>query len=335
MSALRRTGLRFVESGLAVPVVFVVALLVIYVSASPQALNPDQLKYTVINASLTLALAAAGLAIVVLIGGLDMSSAGVIAATNAILTVNYGGSLGNQFLWILIAILVGVVSGVFNGLIVHVFKLEPVVVTLGTSFVLAGLALLILPQPAGLTPVQGFSPVAFMTSDVAGFPVGLIVLLLVIAGWFAVRRSRFGSQLLAVGSDKEAAANSGVRVGVVTVAGFGMAGGLYGLAGIAVTSQTSGGDSNLGASYLLAAFAAVVVGGLRLGGGHGSVFGAILGAVAVTIVINVLFVLGFASFWSTIARGILLLLALGAQAAISMILLRRRRDKSFTVGELS
>lgn len=335
MRHLRRNGLRLVESGLAVPLLFVLVLLAIYASASPTALNPSQLKYTVINASLTLALAAAGLAIVVLIGGLDMSSAGVIAVTNALLTVNYGGSLGNQFLWIGIAVLVGILSGVFNGLIVHMFQLEPVVVTLGTSFLLAGFALLILPKPAGLTPVEGFSPIAFMTSDIVGIPVGLLVLLLVIAGWLLMRRSRFGSQLLAVGSDKEAASNSGVRVGLVTIGGFGIAGGMYGLAGIAVTSQTSGGDSNLGSSYLLAAFAAVVVGGLRLGGGRGSVIGAILGAVAVTIVINVLFVLGFASFWSTIARGVLLLLALGVQAAISVLLSRRRRGQSITVGGLS
>lgn len=334
MNDLRRTGLRFIESGLAVPLLFVVVLLAIYTSASPTALNPSQLQYTVINASLTLALAAAGLAIVVLIGGLDMSSAGVIAVTNALLTVNYAGSFGNQLLWLGIAVLVGMASGLLNGLIVQLFQLEPVVVTLGTSFLLSGFALLILPKPAGLTSVEGFSPIAFMTSDIGGVPVGLLVLLLVAAGWLLVRRSRFGSQLMAVGSDKEAAANSGVRVGLVTIVGFGIAGGMYGLAGIAVTSQTSGGDSNLSSSYLLAAFAAVVVGGLRLGGGHGSVIGAILGAIAVTIVINVLFVLGFASYWSTIARGVLLLLALGVQAAISVLLLRRRRAKSISVGGL-
>lgn len=335
MRALYRPGLRLLESGLAVPLLFVLVLMTIYVSASPNALDPSQLKYTVINASLTLALAAAGLAIVVLIGGLDLSSAGVIAVTNALLTVNYGGSVANQFLWIGIAILVGILSGLFNGLIVHVFQLEPVVVTLGTSFILGGFALLILPKPAGLTPVEGFSPIAFMTSDIAGVPIGLLVLLTITAGWLLMRRSRFGSQLMAVGSDKEAASNSGVRVGLVSIGGFGVAGGLYGLAGIAITSQTSGGDPNLGSSYLLGAFAAVVVGGLKLGGGRGSIIGAILGAVAVTIVINVLFVLGFASFWSTIARGVLLLLALGVQSAITVLLLRRRRGQSITVGGLS
>ncbi|NQX13832.1 hypothetical protein HQQ80_19570 [Microbacteriaceae bacterium VKM Ac-2855] len=331
---MRTVGAKLVDSGLAVPLLFVLLLMTIYGSASPTALSPSQLKYTVINASLALALAAAGLAVVVLIGGLDMSSAGVIAITNALVTVNYGGALGTQFLWIVIAVLVGVLSGVVNGLIVHRFDLEPVVVTLATGFVLTGLALLLLPQPAGIDPVEGFSPLAFITSDVVGIPVGLLVLLLVIVGWIALRRSRFGSEMLAVGSDREAAANSGVKVGFVKVATFGIAGGLYGLAGVAVTSQTSGGDTQLGAGYLLAAFAAVVVGGLRLGGGQGSVIGAVLGAVAVTIVINVLFVLGFASFWSTIARGLLLLVALGAQAALSSMVRRRRRTESFSVGVL-
>lgn len=335
MNAIIQRGRGLADRGLVIPFVFVVVLLVIYGSKQPLALSPGQLKYTVINASLALTLAAAGLAIVVLIGGLDMSSAGVIAVTNAVLTLNYGGSVGNQLLWIAIAVLVGIASGIFNGLIVQRFKLEPVVVTLGTGFVLTGIALLLLPQPRGLEPVSGFSPIAFMTSDISGIPIGLLVMIAIALGWIALRRSRFGSQMIAIGSEKDAAAYSGIKVGTVTVLSFGLAGGLYALAGVAVTSQTAGGDSQLGSSYLLAAFAAVVVGGVKLGGGSGSVIGAMLGAVAVTIAVNVLFVLGFASFWSTIARGGLLLLALGCQAALLMFLDRRRVRQSFQVKELS
>jgi ribose transport system permease protein len=331
MNAIRTFASKLTNGGLAVPLAFVIALVAVSGILQPTALMPSQLKYTVINASLALALAAAGLAIVVLIGGLDMSSAGVIALTNALLAANYGGSLGNQFLWIVIAILVGIGSGMINGLIVHTFRLEPVVVTLGTSFVLSGFALLLLPKPKGLDPVEGFSPVAFLTSDVAGLPVGLLLMALVVFCWFALRRSRFGSEMISIGSDREAAAYSGIRVGLVSVVSFGIAGGLYGLAGIAVTSQTSGGDSQLGAGYLLAAFTAVVAGGLRLGGGFGSVLGAVLGAITVTIAVNVVFMLGFASFWSTIARGALLLLALACQAALSAILARKQTNQSLKV----
>lgn len=335
MNAVRNVAGRLASSGLLVPIAFAVVLLTVYGALSPGALSPSQLKYTLINASLTLALAAAGLAIVVIVGGLDMSPAGVIAMTNAILTVNYGGGVLEQVLWMLVAIAVGVLAGLINGVIVTAFKLEPVVVTLGTGFVYSGVALLLLPKPKGLEPVDGFSAVSFLTSDIAGIPVGLIIMLLVIVGWALLRRGRFGAQLMSIGSDEESAQYSGFNPKRIKLISFGIAGGLYGAAGVALTSQTSGGDSQIGAAYLLAAFTAVVVGGLRLGGGRGSVIGAILGAICVTMLVNVLFVLGFASFWGTIARGVLLLIALGLQGVVAAALLQRKRRQSITVGRAS
>lgn len=331
MKSLKSTTQRLAESGLIVPILFAVALLAIYASLSPGALSPAQIKYTLINATLTLALAAAGLAFVVLVGGLDLSPAGIIAVTNAVLTINFGGGVGQQILWVLISIAIGALAGLINGLIVTTFKLEPVVVTLATGFVYSGLALLLLPKPRGIEPVEGFSVIGFVTSDVGGIPVGLIIMLLIVIGWVFLRRSRFGGQLLSVGSDEEAAQYSGFKVRKIKLVAFTLAGALYGLAGVALTSQTSGGDSQIGSAYLLGAFAAIVVGGLRLGGGRGSVIGAMLGAFCVTILVNVLFVLGFASFWGTIGRGILLLIALGIQSVIAVTILQRNRKQSITL----
>ena len=332
MKAVKGITQRLAESGLLVPILFAIVLLAIYGSLSPDALSPAQLKYTLVNASLTLALAAAGLAIVVLVGGLDMSPAGVIAMTNAILTVNYGGGMAQQIMWMIVTIAIGAAAGLINGLIVTAFKLEPVVVTLGTGFVYSGIALLLLPKPRGLDAVEGQSAVAFLTSDIGGIPVGLLIMLLVVFGWVMLRRSRFGAQLISIGSDEEAAQYSGLRITKIKLVSFTIAGGLYGAAGLALTSQTSGGDSQIGTAYLLAAFTAVVVGGLRLGGGRGSIIGAILGAICVTMLVNVLFVLGFASFWGTIARGVLLLIALGFQGLIATTLLQQKRKQSITVG---
>jgi ribose transport system permease protein len=331
MKSVKSAAQRLAESGLIVPVLFAVVLISIYASLSPGALSPTQIKYTLINASLTLALAAAGLAFVVLVGGLDMSAAGVIAVTNAVLTINFGGGVGQQALWVLISIALGALAGLINGLIVTTFRLEPVVVTLATGFIYSGLALLMLPKPRGLEPVEGFSVIGFVTSDIGGVPVGLLVMLLVVLGWVFLRRSRLGAQLISVGSDEESAQYSGIKVRKVKLVAFSLAGALYGLAGVALTSQTSGGDSQIGSAYLLGAFAAVVVGGLRLGGGRGSVIGAMLGAFCVTILVNVLFVLGFASFWGTIGRGVLLLIALGVQSIIAVTILQRNRQQSITL----
>ncbi|MFI5427054.1 hypothetical protein [Aeromicrobium sp. UC242_57] len=170
----------------------------------------------------------------------------------------------------------------------------------------------------------------------AGVPVSLLIILLVAAAWVVLRRSRLGTWIMAVGGDRDGAAYTGVPVGRTRIVAFAMAGALYGLAGVVVTSQTAGGDAQLGASYLLASFAVVVVGGVRLGGGSGSVIGVIFGAMAIAISDGVLLSLGFGTYWSTIARGLLLLLAIGAQAALIVCLVRAsRRTRPIQIGDLS
>jgi ribose transport system permease protein len=323
---------RVSEQGILIPAVFLTILLSVYAVTTPGALELSQLRYTLFNASLALALAAAGLSLVVLVGGLDLSSGGVITAVNAILTVYYGGGLVNQLIWILGMIIFGVAFGAVNGIIVQRFQLEPVVVTLASGFILTGAALLVLPEPAGLQTIDGPSILEFLTSSVVGVPVSLILIALVALGWVFLRRSRVGTWIFALGSDAEGAAYTGVPIARTRILAFAAAGGLYALAGVAVTSQTSGGDPKLGASYVLAAFAAVVVGGVRLGGGAGSLVGAVFGAMAITISVSVLLSLGFATYWSTIARGIFLLLAIGAQAILFIALQRlSRRTRSIQI----
>ncbi|WP_396043406.1 ATP-binding cassette domain-containing protein [Aeromicrobium sp. UC242_57] len=85
---------RVAEDGIVVPAVFLVTLLAVYAARTPGALDPDQLRYTLFNASVALVLVAAGLALVVMVGGLDLSSGGVVAVVNAFLTVHYGGGVG-------------------------------------------------------------------------------------------------------------------------------------------------------------------------------------------------------------------------------------------------
>lgn len=324
---------RLIEDGVLVPIAFFAVLFGVYAARTPGALDPAQLRYTLFNASVALVLVAAGLAIVVMVGGLDLSSGGVVAAVNALLTVHYAGGPGPQLFWIGVAIVASAAFGALNGLIVHRFDLEPVVVTLATGFVLTGTALLILPEPAGLQPANGTSIIALLTGTVAGVPASLIVIAGVVAGWVVLRRSRLGTWIFALGGEQESAAYTGVPVGRTRVLAFALAGALYGVAGVMVTSLTSGGDAKLGASYLLASFAAVVVGGVRLGGGAGSVIAVVFGAMAISISDGVLLSLGFDTYWSTIARGVLLLLAIGAQTLLLNAVVRRsRRTPSLEIG---
>ena len=303
----------FAADGLLVPIGIFVILLAILIAFQPSILSGNQFQYVVLNSSIALAAAAAGLSLVVLVGGLDLSSAGVIALVNAFLATQLGGSVGNQILLIFVALVIGAIVGLINGLIVVSFQLEPVVVTLGTGFVLGGLALLMLPVPQGLD-ADAVGGVGWFTGTVGPIPVTGLILLALAFGWILLRRSRLGSSVMSVGSDSEAANLAGINVNATKVFAFTAAGVLYAFAGVMLTSQTSGGDPSVGASYLLGSFAAVVIGGLSLTGGRGSLIGSLIGAMSLTIAVSVMFVIGVSSYWTYIARGLLLLIAVGAQA---------------------
>ena len=127
--------------------------------------------------------------------------------------------------------------------------------------------------------------------------------------WLWLKRTRFGTALYAVGSDQHAAAAAGVRVPLVRFFVYVVAGGFYGLGGVFISAQTGSGDPLIGNPLLLSMFAAVVVGGTRLGGGRGGPIGSIFGAYILMIVVNILLVLNVSAYYSTIAESVILLLA--------------------------
>ena len=121
--------------------------------------------------------------------------------------------------------------------------------------------------------------------------------------------------LYAVGSDAESARAAGLRVDATRFLAYVMAGGLYGLAGVFLSAQTGSGDPLVGNPLLLSLFAAVVVGGTRLGGGRGGPMGSVFGAYILMIVVNILLVLNVSAYFSTVAEGLILIAAALAAAA--------------------
>jgi ribose transport system permease protein len=256
----------------------------------------------------TLALGAIGETLVILTGGFDLSVGAVISLVNVVLASRMQGTLGSEIGWGLAGLGIGAVIGAFNGLFVAWLRLQPIVVTLATMFIVQGATLLVMEKPGGQIP-QDF--VTFLTGNaVPGVvPAALAVLVVILLLWAALKNSRFGTALYAVGSDEDAAAAAGIRVTRTEFLAYSIAGLVYGAAGVFISAQTGSGDPLVGNPLLLQVFAAVVIGGTAFGGGRGGCLGSAIGAYSLMLVVNILLILNVSAYYSTVVEGAILVLA--------------------------
>jgi ribose transport system permease protein len=256
----------------------------------------------------TLAIAAIGETLVVLSGGFDLSAGAVISLVNVVLAGNMQDDLASILAWSLAGVGIGIASGLFSGFFIAVMRLQPIVVTLSTMFILQGITLLVMDKPGGaIPPTLGSLVVGDAIPGI--LPMPLVILAILAALWRYLKSTRLGTAIYAIGSDAEAARSTGIRVPRVQFAVYVLANACYGLAGVFISAQTGAGDPLVGNPLLLEVFAAIVVGGTRLGGGRGSPLGSIVGAYVLMMVVNVLLVLNVSAYYSTIAEGLILFLA--------------------------
>jgi ribose transport system permease protein len=228
------------------------------------------------RAALPFALATVGMAIVVIAGGIDLSIAAMMAVASVTGAVLMDGATDAQSIPIVIGVLaLGLAMGAINGTLIVVTKVPDIVVTLAMLFVWQGVALLILNAPGG-----GIAP--WLRALITGsfgpdwLPRAIVFLAVVTAViWLPVRRSKLGLRLYAIGSDPLAAFRSGVPVGQTRIVAYALCGLFAALGGLSVSMGTGIGEPIPG-PYLLASVAAVVLGGVVLGGGRGGLLGPIL-----------------------------------------------------------
>lgn len=275
---------------------------------------------TIATGGATLATAAIGQTIVVLSGGFDLSAAAVVSLVNVTLASHMQDDPSSILLWSCAGIAIGAAAGAFNGFFIAFLRLQPIVVTLATMFILQGVTLLVMDKPGGQLPA-GFS--AFFTADAIPdwLPGPVLMLVLLVLGWLFLKNTVFGKAIYAIGSDRDAARAAGLNTRLCEFSVYVLAGGLYGLAGVFISAQTGSGDPLVGNPMLLQMFAAVVVGGTLLGGGRGGPVGTIFGAYVLMMVVNILLVLNVPAFYSSVVEGTILILAvLGASITRTSVL---------------
>ena len=256
---------------------------------------------------LPIAFAAVAQAIVVISGGIDLSVGPMMAlasVTSAVLMKDQGDPFGVAV--VVGVLLLGIAVGAINGALVVITKVPDIVVTLATSFVWAGTALLILNTPGG-----GAAPwlMAIISGPLGSpwLPKALVVLAVVVAVvWIPLRRSTFGLALYAVGSHPLAAFRSGIAVGPTKIVAYALTGFFSALGGLALTA-TGGVGAPVPGSYTLQSVAAIVLGGVSLAGGRGGVLGPIIAVIVLALVRTDLFFAGVDPNWSTAVQGAILI----------------------------
>lgn len=249
----------------------------------------------------------AGQVFAVIAGGLDLSIAAVLALSSVvgILALKEVGMIGG----ITVMLATGLGIGLVNGLIIVRFKVSPLIVTLGMLSIARGLSLLVtggLP----LYDVPGPMVDRLGYGAVLGVPVpALAALVALLFGAFLLRYTVFGRYVYAIGSSSTAAHNSGVDVGRTTVLVYVLCGGMAGLAGVVLTSWVSAAQPLAAQGLELQSLAAVVVGGVALTGGSGTMLQAFYGALILGMLSNVLNMAGVSSFLQTLLIGVVIVAA--------------------------
>jgi ribose transport system permease protein len=202
---------------------------------------------------------------------------------------------------------IALLAGAMNGVLVAYLGLPSLIVTFATSAIWFGVALIFRPQPGGsIDPAFG----DFYAGSVWGVPIALILILVAIGLWSTLQRFPLGRQLLAVGGNPVAAFHAGIDVRWVKFCDYCIAWCFVYLGSLAISAQTLSGDSRLGLPYTLTSVAAVVIGGISLAGGRGSVWGAAFGAIALGLVANVIYFAGIPSIYQEFFKGIVICIAL-------------------------
>ena len=256
--------------------------------------------------SVPLILVAVGQAAVLLTGGIEMTT-GYTMSLSAVLASFVLAEGHNPVLGFVICLAVGALIGLVNGLLSTKLKLPELIATYAMGIAVNGIALIQRPSPGGkVTP--GF--MAAMTSKVGNVPVIFIICIaLCVVLILYYKNSRFGKYAYAVGSNREAAFVSGVPVDAVKIRAYLLCGILSAFGGLCLVSRIGSGDPRVGTSYVMSSITAAVVGGVALTGGKGKLGGAILGAIMVQMMQNVLNMRNVNSYYQYIWTGALLLLA--------------------------
>ncbi len=289
----------------------IVAVLIVLVIAfsvmSPNFLDPTNIL-NIARQIATLGIVAVGFSFVLITGGIDLS-VGYQISLNVVVTGMLMAQFGVPwFIAVLLALVLGTLVGLVNGLIITFTGVAPLIVTLSMMMILNGLSYLI---SKGL-PIFGF-PSGFSVlgqGAIAGIPVSVYVLVAVWAvGLFILNKTYIGRYFYAIGNNVEAARLSGVNTRRTIILVYALCGFFTSIGAVLLLSRLNSAQSATGAGFEFSVLTACVLGGISVMGGRGSLFGAFVGVMIVGVLDNGLVLMNVSEYVQLVIKGCILLAA--------------------------
>lgn len=266
------------------PAIFLL-LAVFIIWKVPIFLRPDNL-ITLIPQAAVIGIASIGMSMVILSGEIDISVGAMLYCSGAIASETFMGTR-SLILASLAAVASGIVFGLANGLGVAKLKIPSMITTLAVSYILTGLGSILIGSESTLVAGEDYkalsqTKILGMASNAWAFVVLFVIFAVII------NKTRFGRHIYAIGDNADALRASGVNADGTLIAVFVLTGALCGVGGLLTTSRLGGTQFNMSLGSEVYCIAAVVVGGIRMGGGKGSIFGSLLGILMVASLDNIL-----------------------------------------------
>jgi rhamnose transport system permease protein len=305
---------RFREVGI---IGFILLLALIVSLRTPSFLTLNNLRDILMDISI-LAIVALVQAMTIITRGIDLSVSSTIGLSAMIVSfIIRGFPATSPVVAVLLGLAIGLFLGCINGAIIALGKVPPIIATLGTLSIYRGLVFLY----SNGTWINAFEmPPAFKQLAKAA-PLGLpnLVIFAIVVGvivYFFLNYTQAGRNIYALGTNPEAAKISGIRTDRVIFMVYALAGLASGLAGVLWASRYEAAQTNTALGFELQTVAACVVGGVSLLGGIGTVPGILLGALLLGMIQNALTLVNISPFWQLAVQGLLILLAVVADASI-------------------
>ena len=260
---------------------------------------------------------AVGMTFVILSGGIDLS-VGSVLALSGIMAAGAATAGVGLFGVVAIGLLVGVLCGLFNGLMITLGKITPFVITLGMMSIARGLTLIY----SGGRPISGFEGAFRFIGGgfILGIPFPIVILAFtVLIGWLVLTQTRLGRYTYAIGGNEETVKLSGINSNFYKTMVYVISGLTSAMSALILTSRLNSGGPNVGQAYELDVIAAVVIGGTSLSGGRGSVWGTLVGALMISVINNGMNLLGINPFFQLVVKGVII---------IGAVFLDRLRDQA-------